>query len=193
MLLSDHNLRDEMAHRGLGIDGLSADAIGPASVDLMLSPHFVVFYGGQAAGVIDPRLDNSTDGTPVEVDEGGSFLLHPHQFALASTVERWAFPKHLAGRLEGKSSLGRLGLMVHTTAGFFDPGFEGYPTLELFNVRDRPIALHPGMPVAQMSVFSMVTASDVPYAARGGKYADQGPLPGQSLYHRNFEPVVAGG
>lgn len=191
MLLSDANIRDEMTHRGLEIEGLTEGAIGPASVDLVLSNHFVYFAHSDISSWltphIDPRRDHSDDGFDVEVPDGDFYLLGPGRFALASTRERWVFPPHLAGRLEGKSSLGRLGLMVHTTAGFFDPTFEGYPTLELCNVRDRPIRLYPGMFIAQMSVFSMVSACEVSYADRGGKYADQGPVPAQSLYHRNWE------
>lgn len=188
MLLSDTNIEQEMLHRGLVIEGLSEGAIGPASVDLMLSPHFVLFQTDPKRIYIDPRQDHSADGIEIEVSEGDYYLLGAHQFCLASTVERWVFPAHLGARLEGKSSLGRLGLMVHTTAGFFDPGFCGYPTLELVNVRDRPIMLWPGMPIAQMSIFAMVSPAEVPYDEKAGaKYANQSPAPMQSLYHRNFE------
>lgn len=190
MLLSDVNIRDEMSKRGLEIRGVAEGAIGPASVDLMLSNAFVNFSWGMRGNLkgtmIDPKRDHSEDGQNVVVPRDDYYVLAAGDFCLASTVERWRFPNHLAGRLEGKSSLGRLGLLVHTTAGFFDPGFEGYPTLELVNLRDRPIKLYPGMPIAQMSVFSMVSPCSKSYAD-GGKYADQGPFPVQSKYHLNWQ------
>jgi dCTP deaminase len=178
-----------MHSHGLRIENLAEGAIGPCSIDLTLSHHFRRFDDHSLLGPpsIDPRIDQGTDGKSVEIPDGDFFTLGSHEFCLASCRERFTFPAHLAGRLEGKSSLGRLGLAVHTTAGFFDSGFVGYPTLELFNCRRRPIRLYPGMPIAQMSIFEMTSAAAVPYGANThSKYADQGPAPVPSRYHLNW-------
>lgn len=187
MLLSDKDILQEIRWHGLQIDRLSDGAIGPASIDLILSNHFHRFSDTNMLDPIDPKQDNSMDGREEFIKDGGFFLLQPGGFALASTRERFVFPSHLGGRLEGKSSLGRLGLMTHVTAGFFDPGFEGWPTLELVNLRKRSIRLYPGMPIAQMSIFSMVSATETPYGSKkNSKYAGQGEKPAPSMYHLNF-------
>src|SRR4029079_11245691 len=125
----------------------------------------------------------------VEVTDGGAFILHPGEFVLGSTLERVALPEDPVARLEGKSSLGRLGLLIHSTAGFVDCGFDGHLTLELSNVATLPIALYPGMKIGQISFLRMTTPADNPYGsgATGSKYQGQrGPTP--SRYYLNFPP-----
>lgn len=192
MLLSDVDVRAELTSGMLQITNLVEGAIGSSSIDLMLGNDFVRFEGEhdymEQRRQIDPKTDNSQDGCPVHVADDGCFLLGPGDFALGSTRECFTFPPHLAGLLEGKSSLARLGLIVHVTAGFFDAGFPGYPTLEFFNVRRRTIRLYPGMPVAQMAIIRMSSPAKVPYDQRGtSKYANQEAKPMQSMYHRNFD------
>ena len=119
----------------------------------------------------------------VEVEDGEGFVLHPGEFVLASTLEKFTLPAHLAGRLEGKSSLGRLGLLTHSTAGFIDPGFSGYITLELSNVANLPITLWPGMKVGQLALFQMSSPAETPYGSGklGSKYQGQrGPTPSKA-------------
>ena len=123
----------------------------------------------------------------VEVADGEPFILHPGEFVLGSTLERVALPDDLVARLEGKSSLGRLGLLIHSTAGYVDPGWDGYLTLELSNVANLPITIYPGMKIGQISFFQMTTAAEHPYGseAKGSKYQGQrGPTP--SRYYLNF-------
>lgn len=191
MLLNDGDVRRELDGGELVVTNLAEGAIGPCSIDLMLSNDFVYFE--QAHEIhkfgtpVDPKRDNSQDGWDIRVADDDFFRLGPGDFALATTREKFTFPAHLAGQLEGKSSLARLGLFVHVTAGFFDAGFEGYPTLELFNARRRPIKLYPGMPVAQMSIFRMSSRALLPYNKRGtSKYVNDSTKPGRSMYHRNF-------
>lgn len=195
MLLSDRNIKQAMSHGGLIVEHLHDDGIKPASIDLYLSNHFWVFDEPHIDGPlrsfvedVDLREDQSERGRLVTIEDGDFYRLAAGEFVLASTRERFTFPRNLAGRLDGKSSLGRLGLIIHTTAGFFDPGFVGYPTLELVNLRQRPMRLYPGMPVAQMSIFEMVSPADVSYAEHeASKYADQGPQPTPSQYHLNLQ------
>jgi len=136
---------------------------------------------------IDPK-ETQTDITEiVEVGDGGAFILHPGEFVLGSTLEVVTLPDDLAGRLEGKSSLGRLGLLTHSTAGFIDPGFSGHITLELSNVANLPITLWPGMKIGQLCLFRLSTAAQFPYgsAQYGSRYQGQrGPTPSRS--YQNF-------
>jgi dCTP deaminase len=119
------------------------------------------------------------------IDENTPFILHPGEFVLAVTLERVEIPDDLVGRLDGKSSLGRLGLIVHSTAGFVDPGFRGRLTLELTNVANLPITLYLGMPVSQISFSQLSTPADRPYGSSGSKYQEQsGPEP--SRYYLNY-------
>ncbi|MDG2262430.1 MAG: dCTP deaminase, partial [Actinomycetota bacterium] len=124
----------------------------------------------------------------VKISDSEAFVLHPGEFALGSTLERVGLPDDLVGRIEGKSSLGRLGLLIHTTAGFVDAGWDGYLTLELSNVANLPITLYPGMKIGQISFIQMTTSADIPYGSSqlGSKYKGQrGPTP--SRYHENFD------
>jgi dCTP deaminase len=137
--------------------------------------------------VIDVKEDQTDLTEEVVVNNDDAFVLHPGEFALGSTLERIAIPDDLVGRIEGKSSLGRLGLLIHTTAGFVDAGWDGHLTLELSNVANLPITLYPGMKIGQISFIQMTTAADVPYGAAslGSKYRGQrGPTP--SRFHENF-------
>lgn len=158
--------------------------IQPASIDLHLHNHFVDFgnlmHRRGVWGQIDPRKDNSDLGIDRVRSE---FIIPPHGFALGATVEKVSMPHNLLGRVEGKSSLGRLGLQVHVTAGFIDPGFEGQITLEFHNILSVPWMLVAGMPICQLSVASVEGA----YGYRG-KYTDGG-APRQSLYHMNWNGV----
>jgi dCTP deaminase len=188
VILSDRSIRDALADRRIIIEPLDEARIQPSSVDLKLDRLFRVFRN-HTAGVIDVK-ENLEDLTElVKIPEDGVFMLHPGEFVLGSTYERVTLGTDLVGRLDGKSSLGRLGLLIHSTAGFIDPGFDGHITLELSNVASLPITLYPGMRIGQISFLSMTTAADHPYGSGplGSKYQGQrGPTP--SRYHENFEP-----
>jgi len=138
--------------------------------------------------VIDVRVQQDDLTELVEIDSTKAFILHPGEFVLGSTQERVAVPDDLVARLEGKSSLGRLGLLIHSTAGFVDAGFDGHLTLELSNVATLPITLYPGMKIGQISFLKMTTAAEKPYGsgAKGSKYQGQkGPTP--TRYFENFD------
>jgi dCTP deaminase len=186
VILSDRSLREAIAAGRLVIDPLDDDAIQPSSIDVRLDNRFRVFYTARHP-YIDVRqpMDDLTE--LVEVKPDAAFILHPGEFVLGSTLEEVGIPPDLAARLEGKSSLGRLGLMTHSTAGFLDPGFVGHVTLELSNVANLPITLYPGMRIGQIAVFQLTTAAERPYGSRGvgSKYQGQrGPTP--SRYWENF-------
>ena len=187
MILSDRTIRQELKAGRIIIDPLDPSALQPSSVDLRLDRLFQVFRN-HTMGHIDVKA-NLTDLTQlVEVGEDESFILHPGEFVLGSTLERVGVPDDLVARLEGKSSLGRLGLLIHSTAGFVDAGFDGQLTLELSNVANLPIKLYPGMKIGQISFQQMTTAADHPYGsdALRSKYKNQrGPMP--SRYWENFE------
>ena len=186
MILSDRSLREAIAAGRLVIDPLDDDAIQPSSIDVRLDNRFRVFYTARHPYIdVKQPMDDLTELVEVKPDD--AFILHPGEFVLGSTLEEVGIPSDLAARLEGKSSLGRLGLMTHSTAGFLDPGFIGHVTLELSNVANLPITLYPGMRIGQIAVFQLTTAADRPYGSRGvgSKYQGQrGPTP--SRYWENF-------
>lgn len=187
MLLSDRDIRKAIDSGRLGIEPYDAQLVQPSSVDVCLDRFFRVFNSSRYTH-IDPKLNQEDLTTLVEVPEGEPFILHPGEFVLASTLERFTLPDDLAGRLEGKSSLGRLGLLTHSTAGFIDPGFDGYITLELSNVANLPIALWPTMKVGQLAIFKMSSPAETPYGADsiGSKYQGQrGPTPSKA--YLNFQ------
>ncbi|AQX71958.1 dCTP deaminase [Corynebacterium stationis] len=187
MLLSDKDIRAAIEAGRLGIEPFEPELIQPSSVDVRIDKYFRVFNNSKYTH-IDPKRDMPDLTTEVEVPEGESFVLHPGEFVLAATLEKFTLPNDLAGRLEGKSSLGRLGLLTHSTAGFIDPGFSGHITLELSNVANLPITLWPGMKVGQMTMFMMSSPAEVPYGsgALGSKYQGQrGPTPSKS--YLNFQ------
>jgi dCTP deaminase len=187
VILSDRSIREELAAGRIVVDPLDPAYIQPSSIDLTLDRYFRVFRN-HTTPVIDVKLNLEDLTELVEIKEDDAFILHPGEFVLGSTAERVQLPSDLVARLEGKSSLGRLGLLIHSTAGFVDAGFEGHLTLELSNVATLPITLYPGMKIGQISFIRMTTAADVPYgsAAVGSKYQGQrGPTP--SRYWENFQ------
>jgi dCTP deaminase len=186
MILSDRTIRDEIATGRIGIEPLADGAVQPSSVDLRLDRFFRVFRN-HTLGCIDVKADLGALTDLVEIPADGVFILHPGEFVLGCTLEQVTLPDDLVGRLEGKSSLGRLGLLIHSTAGFVDAGWQGQLTLELSNVANLPITLYPGMKIGQISFIAMSTPADNPYGSRavGSKYQGQvGPIP--SRYWENF-------
>ena len=189
VILSDRSLRQQISDGRIVIDPLDESLIQPSSIDVRISHLFRVFRN-HTAGVIDVKRDMTGLTELVEIPEDGSepFMLHPGEFVLGSTLERIGVPDDLVGRVEGKSSLGRLGLLIHSTAGFIDAGFDGHITLELANVASLPITLYAGMKIGQVSFMQMTTSAERPYGsgATGSKYQGQrGPTP--SRYFENFE------
>ena len=186
MILSDRTIREELEAGRIVIDPLGEGCIQPSSVDLHVDRFFRVFRN-HTMGYIDVKQDLEELTELVEIAEEDVFILHPGEFVLGSTAERVALPNDLVARLEGKSSLGRLGLLIHSTAGFVDAGWDGHLTLELSNVANLPITLYPGMKIGQISFLQMTTEADQPYGtgALGSKYRGQrGPTP--SRYFENF-------
>jgi dCTP deaminase len=186
MILSDRDLRAELESGRLVVEPLGRNAIQPSSIDLHVGRHFRVFANTRYP-YIDVRKPMEDLTELVEAIGDEPFILHPGEFVLGTTVERVTIPDYLVGRLEGKSSLGRLGLLIHSTAGFVDPGFRGHLTLELSNVANLPITLYPGMKIGQISLFRMSSPAENPYGSKllGSKYLDQvGPTP--SRYWENF-------
>lgn len=182
MLLSDRDIRSAIDSGRLSIDPFSPDLVQPSSVDVRIDRFFRVFNNSKYTH-IDPKKEMPELTTEVEVPEGEPFVLHPGEFVLAATLEKFSLPADLAGRLEGKSSLGRLGLVTHSTAGFIDPGFSGHITLELSNVANLPITLWPEMKVGQLALFQMSSPAETPYgsSALGSKYQGQrGPTPSKA-------------
>ena len=186
MLLSDRDILAELDSGRVQLDPLTRDMIQPSSIDVRLDKFFRVFDNHKYPH-IDPAADQSDLTREVEVNSDETFVLHPGEFVLGSTYEIVTLPDDIAARLEGKSSLGRLGLLTHSTAGFIDPGFSGHVTLELANVATLPIKLYPGMKIGQLCFFRLSSAADNPYgsAKYGSRYQGQrGPTPSKS--HANF-------
>lgn len=187
MILSDQTILEELEAKRIVIEPLGADCIQPSSVDLHLDRYFRIFLN-HSTRVIDVKERQDDLTQLVEIDPENAFVLHPGEFVLGSTSERVGIPEDLVARLEGKSSLGRLGLLIHSTAGFVDAGFEGHITLELSNVATLPITLYPGMKIGQISFMRMTTAAINPYGSskRTSKYQGQrGPT--ASRYYENFD------
>ena len=187
MVLSDRSIKEALASGRIVIDPLGDECIQPSSVDLHIDQLFRVFRN-HSYRVIDVRVAQEDLTELIDVGPTEPMILHPGEFLLGSTIERVVLPNDLVARLEGKSSLGRLGLLIHSTAGFVDAGWDGHLTLELSNVANLPITLYPGMKIGQISFFEMTTAADRPYGANGlgSKYRGQlGPTP--SRYSENFQ------
>jgi len=187
VVLSDVTIRQELDAGRIVIDPLMDDAIQPSSVDLRIDRFFRVFRN-DSTPFIDPKQPQEDLTELVEVIDDRAFILHPNEFVLASTLERVQLPDDIVARLDGKSSLARLGLLTHVTAGFVDAGWDGHLTLELSNVATLPIALYPGMKIGQISFLRMTTAAEHPYGSgiAGSKYQGQkGPTP--SRYYLNFK------
>jgi dCTP deaminase len=186
VVLSDRSIREQLAAGGIVIDPLDERAIQPSSVDVHVDRYFRVFRN-DTTPYIEPKRAQEDLTELVDVEDDKAFILHPGEFVLGSTRERVALGPDLVARLEGKSSLGRLGLLIHSTAGFVDAGWDGHLTLELSNVANLPIAIYPGMKIGQISFLRMTTPAEVPYgsASVGSKYQGQrGPTP--SRYYENF-------
>src|SRR6187200_1256238 len=186
MILSDRTIREAIEAGSIVIDPFDEACIQPSSIDLHVDSQFRVFANPRYAYIdVKDEMPDLTELVEVKPDE--AFILHPGEFVLGSTMERIALPDDLVARIEGKSSLGRLGLLIHSTAGFIDAGFDGHVTLELANVASLPITLYPGMKIGQVSFMLMTTPADHPYGkgASGSKYQGQrGPTP--SRYFENF-------
>jgi dCTP deaminase len=188
VILSDRTIREQLAAGRIVIDPLDDANVQPSSVDVRLDRYFRVFLN-HTMPVIDVKQNLEELTRLVEVDGPGAFILHPGEFVLGSTYESLTLPDDVVGRVEGKSSLGRLGLLIHSTAGFIDAGFSGHITLELSNVANLPITLYPGMKIGQVSFLQMTTPADVPYGTgrlRSKYQGQRGPTP--SRYWENFDP-----
>jgi dCTP deaminase len=186
VLLSDRDLNKQIDAGRVRIDPFDPSLIQPSSIDVRLDRFFRVFENHKYPH-IDPSAEQPDLTRLVETDGDEAFILHPGEFVLASTYEVVTLPDDIASRLEGKSSLGRLGLLTHSTAGFIDPGFSGHVTLELSNVATLPIKLYPGMKIGQLCMFQLTSPAERPYgsAAYGSRYQGQrGPTPSRSF--QNF-------
>ncbi|MCL2781413.1 MAG: dCTP deaminase [Actinomycetia bacterium] len=194
MLLSDRNIRAEVAAGRVVVTPWDDELVQPSSVDVRLDRAFRVFNNSQYTH-IDPAKRQDELTVLVEPKCDDPFVLHPGEFVLGSTLEAVTLPYDLAGRLEGKSSLGRLGLLTHSTAGFIDPGFSGHITLELSNVANLPIMLWPGMKIGQLCLFRLESPAEHPYGATevGSRYQGQrGPTPSRSYLNFRRWPTPSG-
>jgi dCTP deaminase len=186
VLLSDRDILAEIEEKRVQLEPFDADMVQPSSVDIRLDRFFRVFENHRYPH-IDPAADQPDLTRAVQPDGDEPFILHPGEFVLGSTYEVITLPDDIAARLEGKSSLGRLGLLTHSTAGFIDPGFSGHVTLELSNVATLPIKLWPGMKIGQLCFFRLSSPAQHPYgsAKYGSRYQGQrGPTPSRS--YQNF-------
>jgi dCTP deaminase len=186
MVLSDRTIRRLLDEGRIGIDPYAEELLQPSSVDVRVDRLFRVFRNSRYPFIdVKQEMEDLTELVKVDSDE--AFILHPGEFVLGSTLERITLPDDLVARLEGKSSLGRLGLLIHSTAGFIDPGWDGHVTLELSNVANLPITIYYGMKIGQLSFVQLSEPAEHPYGTRGlgSKYQGQaGPTP--SRYWRNF-------
>lgn len=188
MLLSDRDIKSEVAQGRVSLEPWDEAMVQPSSVDVRLDRYFRLFDNHKYQH-IDPAVDQPDLTRLVEVEPDEAFVLHPGEFVLAATFEVVTLPDDVAARLEGKSSLGRLGLLTHSTAGFIDPGFSGHVTLELSNVATLPITLWPGMKIGQMCFFRLSSPAEHPYGSEryGSRYQGQrGPTASRSAlnFHR---------
>jgi|TARA_B100000123_G_scaffold151773_1_gene112167 dCTP deaminase len=197
VLLSDRDIRSELDFARIGLEPSDASMVQPSSVDVRLDRYFRLFDNHKYP-FIDPAVDQPELTRLIEVAPDEPFILHPGEFALGSTFERVTLPDDIAARLEGKSSLGRLGLLTHSTAGFIDPGFTGHVTLELSNVATLPIKLWPGMKIGQLCFFRLSSPAENPYGsgAYGNRYQGQrGPTASRSFqnFHRTDVSITDAG
>lgn len=187
VILSDRSIREALEAGRIVIEPLADRAVQPSSVDVRVDNGFRLFSNHRYP-YIDVMQAQPELTELVTIDGDEPFVLHPGEFVLGATLERIALPHDLVARLEGKSSLGRLGLLIHSTAGFIDAGFDGHVTLELSNVATLPITIYPGMPIGQVAFFQLDQEAEFPYGSTetGSKYQGQrGPTP--SRFYRNFE------
>jgi dCTP deaminase len=182
VLLSDRDIKEQISQKRVGVEPFDPAMVQPSSVDVRLDRFFRVFENHRYSE-IDPSVEQPELTRELEVAADEHFILHPGEFVLASTYEVITLPDDIAGRLEGKSSLGRLGLLTHSTAGFIDPGFSGHITLELSNVANLPVKLFPGMKIGQLCLIKLSSPAEHPYgsAVYGSRYQGQrGPTPSKS-------------
>ena len=189
MLLSDRDIKAEISVGRVQVEPYDEGMIQPSSIDVRLDRWFRVFENHKYPH-IDPSTEQEDLTRLLETEGDEAFILHPGEFVLGSTFEVVTLPDDVAGRLEGKSSLGRLGLLTHSTAGFIDPGFSGHVTLELSNVATLPIKLYPGMKIGQLCLFRLSSPAEYPYGSEkyGSRYQGQrGPTPSRSFanFHRS--------
>jgi dCTP deaminase len=187
VVLSDRTIRSEIEAGRIVIEPFNEELIQPSSIDIRVDSRFRVFHNARYP-YIDVRQPMEDLTELVEVDEGEAFILHPGEFVLGQTLEHVSLPDDLVARLEGKSSLGRLGLLIHSTAGFVDAGFSGNLTLELSNVANLPLTIYQGMPIGQISFMRMDGPVERPYGSRekGSKYQGQAE-PTPSRFYLNFK------
>ncbi|MEZ5110276.1 MAG: dCTP deaminase [Microbacteriaceae bacterium] len=197
MLLSDRDIKLELDAGRIGLDPFIAEMVQPSSVDVRLDRYFRLFDNHKYP-FIDPALDQPDLTQLIEADPNEPFILHPGEFVLGATFEQVTLPDDIAARLEGKSSLGRLGLLTHSTAGFIDPGFSGHVTLELSNVATLPIKLWPGMKIGQLCFFRLTSPAENAYGS--GPYLNRyqgqrGPTASRSFqnFHRSDVGVTDAG
>lgn len=188
VLLSDRDILAEIDNQRVAIEPFDPGMIQPSSIDVRLDRWFRVFENHRYPH-IDPSIEQADLTRLIEPEADEPFILHPGEFVLGSSYEVVSLPDDIAGRLEGKSSLGRLGLLTHSTAGFIDPGFSGHVTLELSNVATLPIKLFPGMKIGQLCLFRLSSPAEHPYGSEkyGSRYQGQrGPTPSRSFanFHR---------
>jgi len=191
VVLSDRTISRLLGEGRIEIDPYDESLLQPSSVDVRVDRYFRVFHNARYP-YIDVKEPQDELTELVEVDDDRPFILHPGEFVLGSTLERIRLPDDLVARLEGKSSLGRLGLLIHSTAGFIDPGWDGHVTLELSNVANLPITIYYGMKIGQLSFVQLSEPAEKPYGADelGSKYqGQQGPTP--SRYWQNFADASA--
>ena len=189
MLLSDRDIRSEIQSGRVAVEPFDEAMIQPSSVDVRLDKFFRVFENHKYS-VIDPSIEQAELTREVIAEDDEAFILHPGEFVLASTYEIITLPDDIAGRLEGKSSLGRLGLLTHSTDGFIDQGFSGHITLELSNVANLPVKLYPGMKIGQLCLIKLSSPAEHPYgsAIYASRYQGQrGPTPSRSFmnFHKS--------
>ena len=187
MILSDVDIRKELAAGRVRIDPFDENSVQPSSIDMRVDSYFRVFANSRYPYIdVRKKMEDLTE--LVEASESEPLILHPGEFILGSTLERVSLPDDIVARVEGKSSLGRLGLLIHSTAGFVDAGWDGHLTLELSNVANLPITIYPNMKIGQLCLFRMTSPAERPYGSQGlgSKYQGQrGPTP--SSYYKNFE------
>lgn len=189
MLLSDRDIRAGIDSGRIGLDPWAPEMVQPSSVDVRLDRYFRLFDNHRYPS-IDPSQEQPELTRLVEIAPDEPFILHPGEFVLASTFEQVSLADDVAARLEGKSSLGRLGLLTHSTAGFIDPGFQGHVTLELSNVATLPIKLWPGMKIGQLCFFQLSSPAELPYGSKQYQsryFGQRGPTASRSFH--NFSVV----
>jgi dCTP deaminase len=187
VVLSDRTIRAEIEAGRIVIDPYDPSLVQPSSVDVRVDRRFRVFHNARYP-YIDVRQPMEDLTELVEVHDGEPFILHPGEFVLGQTLERVTLPDDVVSRLEGKSSLGRLGLLIHSTAGFVDAGFSGNLTLELSNVANLPVTIYEGMPIGQISFMRMDGPVENPYGSGESHSKYQGQAePTPSRFYLNFD------